>query len=32
MLYTSNVSGYANLHLVPVADSDDLPVLGLDPG
>ena len=32
VLYTSDVSGYANLYLAPVGDLDDLPVLDLDTG
>ena len=31
-LYTSDVSGYANLYLAPVGDLDDLPVLDLEAG
>ena len=32
VLYTSDVSGYANLYLAPVGDLDDLPVLDLKTG
>ena len=32
VLYTSDVSGYANLYLAPVGDLDDLPVLDLEAG
>ena len=32
VLYTSDVSGYANLYLAPVGDLDDLPVLDLETG